>query len=292
MIYHLDGSGGGTKGEAIKTVWDTAVYKEGFKPDVISGNSVMALIQVAFALGIHNKDIREKLDILLASFTLDTIWRISPIGKNGGVTARAVFRGVTGKSGLGEMSIDSVLSELIPEDTFRLYQKNDKYADCINVSVDFKTGSRVIKSMKEVSYKEFLLYSKASASIPVFSEPVCIDGKILFDGGVRDHSIGAEVMKRYSPNETVSVFSRPANYNITDNEWEAKNVLEVLFRTIDIMNMEISKNDEFEQIKISKEKNIKLTQVFLPKIMKSPYDTNRDRLNDLKEAATNIKLKL
>jgi len=289
-IYHLDGSGGGTKGEAIKTVWDN-VTKEGFKPDIISGNSIMALIQVPYAIGLIRPAVMSKLNKMLETFTLDTIWRYSPINEKGKLTARAVFRGVTGKAGLGEMSIDSVLRELVPKDLFLKYQTHNVYADCINMSVDYKSGSRIFKSMKTVdSYEDFINYSVASASIPVFAEPVCVDGKTLFDGGVRDHSIAASVMKQHLPTETISIFSRPENYDISKNSWEAKNVLEVLLRTIDIMNMEISKNDELEQKKVASDLGVKLSQGFLPNVMNGPYDVNRERLNELKKRAKLVKL--
>lgn len=289
-IYHLDGSGGGTKGEAIKTVWDS-VTKEGFKPDIISGNSIMALIQVPYAIGLVRPSVMSKLNKMLETFTLDTIWRYSPINEKGKLTARAVFRAITSKSGLGEMSIDSVLRELVPKELFLQYQIRNVYADCINMSVDYKSGSRIFKSMKTVdSYEDFINYSVASASIPVFAEPICLDNKILFDGGVRDHSIGSKVMRLHNPTETISVFSRPKNYDITNNSWEAKNVLEVLLRTIDIMNMEISKNDEVEQKKVASDLGIKLSQGFLPSIMNGPYDVNRERLNELKDKAKLVKL--
>ncbi len=55
------------------------------------------------------------------------------------------------------------------------------------------------------------------------------------------------------------------------------------------MQLEISKNDEQLQIVSAKENNARLWQAFLPSIMRGPFDTNRQRLNELKNKARLIK---
>ena len=156
-------------------------------------------------------------------------------------------------------------------------------------SIDFKTGSRNVVNLKKIDDYEVMVKNvMASASIPIFVESVKLDNKILFDGGVRDHSIAYWVMKNV-PGIThcVSVFSRPKD-NKLDQDWEEKNVLSVAERTIEIQNVEISKTDEQQQVDYSQLKGIKLTQLFLPSTTKSMYDVDKGRLDKMRDLSIEI----
>lgn len=274
----LDGTGGSTKGIGIFYAWKTALEK-GFIPDMISGISISNLMMVPFALGKY-----AELEKLFDEFTIDYIFEKSPVNKKGGITPRAIFRAVTGKS-LGKMTpLYDILTELVTKADFMKYKSRHEYVPCYSMSVDFKTGKRVFVNMKNVSYEEYIKYSIASASIPVFTEPVCINGMLLYDGGVRDHGIAHWMIENFDISEVFSVWSRPANYDISDPSWKDKNIIEVILRNTDIMMMENSKNDEYKMYQVCGEKNVDLKTVFLPNILKDLYDTDRARLNQLGQA--------
>ena len=84
----------------------------------------------------------------------------------------------------------------------------------------------------------------ASASIPVYTPPFKYNGYYYYDGGVRDHNPGPWVLENHGKDITnlISVYSRPADYNMIDQNWSPKNVYKVLERTIEILQVEISKS--------------------------------------------------
>lgn len=287
-MNHLDGTVAGTKVEGIKVVWDTAVFKHGFEPQIISGISSSAMFSVPYALGIHNSKFRNKLNDFLNTFTLDTLFKKKPLNKKNNLSIRAVFRAITKKAAIGHLRIDEVLKSLISVKDFVLYQSQDKYANCIVMSVDFKTGNKVITSLKEVSYDEFILHCLASASVPIYSVPITINDMILYDGGVRGSSCAADVMRKYKPSCTLSVFSFPKQLVTENDGWLPINIFAVLKRLFDITLGEISENSRKEQEIVAKENKSTLYQTFLPKILKSEFDTNRERLNMLKTKAAAI----
>jgi len=120
----------------------------------------------------------------------------------------------------------------------------------------------------------------ASSSIPVFVESVKIGEDIFYDGGVRDNIGSSWAMENIEGiKQNVSIYSRPSNYDISDLNWKPRNVYSVLERAMDIMNMEISKNDEINEVKIAKEKKIKNSQIFMPKMLASSmYQLNPEEL--------------
>ncbi len=97
-MTHLDGSGGGTKGEGIKSVWDTAVFGLGFEPNIISEVSISALLSVPYAIGIHKPIVRQSVTNLFSNFTIDTIFKVSPLKLNGKIKTRAVWRAIRKKN--------------------------------------------------------------------------------------------------------------------------------------------------------------------------------------------------
>lgn len=280
-MKHLGISGGGTKIGGLFGVVET-LYAKGFIPDIISGISAGAILSVPVALGKFEQ-IRE----LVLHLTLDDFFSKKPVKEKGSLTPGALWNAASGKPYLGRQeNLEKKIRSVISESEFNEYKRNKKYPVCVIGTVDFITGGRKFINLKRTDYALFPKLVNASASLPVFTNGIQtnIDGinTYLYDGGVREHIATAWVLDesefKDKITESVSVFSRPQDYKVLPSGFEDKNIMKILERYVEITNVEISKNDEYKLDEICKAKNIRSTKLFLPRIMKSTYDTNRERL--------------
>lgn len=90
----------------------------------------------------------------------------------------------------------------------KTYDENPQVFYC--VCTDAETGKPVYKNCDTLNYKT-LEYMRASASMPVASTPVEIDGKKLLDGGISD-SIPVKFMKEEGYTRQVVVLTQPEGY--------------------------------------------------------------------------------
>lgn len=274
-VILFDGSGGSTKGIGVYNSWKT-LYDFGIKPNYISGVSVSCLLSVPFALGKF-----KELDLLLDTFDLKTIYSTPPTNSDGKISFSSIKNVLMGKSGLARMdNLEKVLRKLITEFDFENYKKGN-YPTCIGMCVNYSDSSRLFFNCKKITYEQYIHYTMASASIPVYSEPIYFEGKILLDGGVRNHSIAFDLLKDLKVTKCYSVFSRPKNIGF--EKFNVKGVMSILSKSIDIMQSEISKQTENWLIENAKDNDVALKIVYLPKVLISVFDTERNRLNELKK---------
>jgi len=267
-------SGGSTKGIGTLGICEE-LSKKGVKWDLIVGVSVGAILAVPIAMEYYSKPVT-----VFKTLDLDDMFKVNPVKKNGKFSLKGLFYLLKNKLAIGDMSnVKKLVSSIITEEVFNQYKEGD-YAECISVSVDLVTGKRHYVRAKESTYEEYLNGLLASASIPIFTLPVIYNNKVLFDGGVRDHVANHLFLENAT--ECWTIFTRPEYPRL--NKWKPKSIVDILQRTIDIMNIEISKNDEKEINRICKEKNITNHKLYLPTILNSLYDTDNDRLNELYEA--------
>ena len=73
-----------------------------------------------------------------------------------------------------------------------------------------KTGKALYKKVDRCDKKE-MEWMRASASMPIVSKPVCVDGYELLDGGVAD-SIPVQKMQELGFDKTVVVLTQPRDY--------------------------------------------------------------------------------
>ncbi|HEY9007122.1 MAG TPA: patatin-like phospholipase family protein [Ohtaekwangia sp.] len=287
MKKHLGISGGGTKIAGLFGAAEVLLKEKGYKPDVISGISAGAILAVPLALGKFDK-VKE----LVLNLTLDTFFSQKPVKENGSFTLGSIWRAITGKPYLGRQgNLEKMVQSVVSESEFLDYQNDPGKAVCIVGAVDFITGGRKYINLKDkaVSYAEFPRLVNASSSIPIFTNGIqtSIGGDLvyLFDGGVRDHIATAFVLGesefKDQFDESVSIFSRPEDFKVLSEEFDDKNVISILSRYVDITNVEISKNDEFQIDDICQRKGIRSTKLFLPRVMKSTYDTDHGRLKEI-----------
>lgn len=97
--------------------------------------------------------------------------------------------------------------ELDPLD-FEAYKANPMkfYAVC----TDIETGLPVYRLIEDAR-GEGLTWMRASSSLPVFAQPVCIDGHYYMDGGMTD-SIPLRFMQDLGVNKNVVILTQPVNY--------------------------------------------------------------------------------
>lgn len=284
----LNLSGAATKISGLAGASDYIFNVKGFRPTDITGISSGALLTVPIAM--------RKWDILrdfTQSFTLDDIFDRKPVNKNNKITLNAKIRAISGKPSFGTQgNLYKTLAKVVTPDDFKRYQSGD-YPNCWVGSVDVRTGSRLIANLKEskYSYDDFLKLVIASASIPLAVEPVCYNGMILYDGGIRNHILSTWAIEYFGDKikEIISVFSRPEDYSsILDINWRPKNLINVFERYNDINTIEISKRDEkLEQILldiINNKNKIYSRQIFIPSIIKELYDTDPKKLRKLYNA--------
>lgn len=78
------------------------------------------------------------------------------------------------------------------------------------VCTDADTGEAVYKTVNNLTPDEFQ-YLRASASMPLVSRPVCVDGRRLLDGGIAD-SLPIDFLCSLGCNKNVAVLTRPLGY--------------------------------------------------------------------------------
>jgi predicted patatin/cPLA2 family phospholipase len=288
-MKHLGISGGGTKIAGLFGVAEALLLEKKFKPDVISGISAGAILALPLALGKF-----DEIKKLVLNFKLDDFFSSSPVKENGGFTGAAIWRILTGKPYLGtQQHLESKLHAIVSEAEFLAYQTDNTKPACIIGCVDFITGGRTYCNLKQVSYADFPKLVNASSSLPIFTKGIRMKVKnkdmYLFDGGVRDHIATAYILNGQDSEfkgkitESISVFSRPEDFKVLPETFDDKNVMSILSRYVDITNVEISKNDEEQLDEICRANGIRSSKFYLPRVMKTVYDTDPNRLKKIYE---------
>ncbi len=283
-LYLLNLSGAATKIAGLAGASYYLINDYGYRPNIITGISSGAILTIPIAMRKW-----ETINYLVKNFKLGDIFDSPPVNENNKVRFNAYLRAATGKSSFGtQNNLPKTLSKVITKNDFYRYQSGD-YPDCYIGSVDFKTGSRYIVNLKnkDISYEGYLMLVNASASIPLAVEPVKLDGKILFDGGTRNHILGAWALKHFKNiKQSVSIYARPKDYfGLVDPNWSDKNMINVFERYTDITTIETSKNDEKNEIILSNKQGVDLTQIFIPSVIKELYDTDPNKLSMLYDVA-------
>lgn len=287
-MKHLGISGGGTKIGGLFGMAEVLLAEKSYRPDIISGISAGAILGLPLAMGKFD-EIRE----WVLEYSLRDFFSQPPVKQNGRLTLRAYWNFLTGKPYLGKQeNLPKTIAKVITPEVFGEYVSGN-YPVCIVGAVDFIAGGRKYINLKEVDYETCLQAVNASASIPIYTEAVRLNGWYLFDGGVRDHIGTAWILKRYQGvTESVSLYSRPEDFQVLPEEFSDRNLLKILARYVDITNTEVSKNDEWMEDAICRERNIRQHKVFLPRVMDSVYDTDPGRLQQVYQAGRNEALEV
>jgi len=288
-IKHLGISGGGTKIHGLAGAAREVLENQCYDPHYYTGISAGAILAIPLALRMF-----DEIETITCALEPKTFFSQVPVNKKGGISFWAgvrAFLGVIGiakHNSLGHMgNLYKVLRKVITPKKYLEYKNSPDTFIAYVGYVDSKSGARKYVNLKDpkLGYEGMIKAIVASASIPVFTKPVEISEDLGVDGGVRDHIGTPWLLKEYKVTRTVSIYSRPEDLTgYLNSNWKAKNIFDVLMRTIDIMMIEISKSDEDIEDEICKRKKIAQKKIFLPKIMNHVYDTDHKRLNDLYRA--------
>lgn len=267
MINILSNSGASTNLEAIAGA-SIGVLERGFKPDLIDGNSSGALIAPLLSMGRL-----EDLKYFALNYGPESAFSISPINSKGSPTLRGLFRVLKGKGSLGEMKcLYRTLMEAFTPQDWKLWRSSSNMPDIVVATVGYNSGKLFKTNLKAIDdYEKVIKYIIASASIPLMVEGVEIDGEIHYDGGWRTHTLAPhtqQTYKQYGIKRHISIYSRPKNYLIKRDD-ESPNFLNVLTRSFEIMNTEISKANELDEMAFRIDNNLSLNDmIFMPHLLK------------------------
>ncbi len=273
-------SGGSTKGVGILGAVE-GLYSNGYTPDIIVGTSVGALLSVPLALGVYDKTVIDRARAKFLNVSLKDFFTNPPIKDTGKWSINALINLFLSKIAVGNLDkLKETLSGIVNEDDFELYKllvSQGRLAKCFAVTVDYVSGETLVIPLHSLNYEDYLSVVQASCSIPVFNEYVSYRGKLLYDGGLRDH-VGTHLIidLGYPIEEAITIFTRPKKHIISSEK--PSNVIEVLEGTIAIMNNEISKLDEFMIDTYCSKRRILNKKIYLPSVLTSLYDTNKERL--------------
>lgn len=228
-------SGGGAKGAWGGGALQYMVEQLGYDWDNYYGTSTGSLLITLTALGEM-----QRLKESYTSVNNDNIFSVNPFNKKGKIKiGNAIWRFINHKTSLGESGgLKKRLREMFTEvDFLTTIKAKKKLHTCIT---NFHTGNIEFKSNYDESYLDYIDYTLASTSVPLAMDFVRKSAELYLDGGVMEHVPLQRAIDDGAEKIDVMIL-RPEFYN-KDN-WNPDNMFDVMMRTIDLMQKEISSSD-------------------------------------------------
>ena len=254
------------------------VLKNGFKPDIISGVSSGAILTFLICASKNQlKDIKSNS----IGFKSKQVFKHPPFSSKGKIKIRSIWNAITKNYLSKQDKLDDLLRSIISEQDWKDYLTNDNAPEGVIMAVDILSGSRIFTKLKELSYEDAITNVVASASIPVFVNPVEYKDYLLMDGGVRNHILTEWILDNYDVSETISIFARPEDFKKPTTKKDVKGTFKILERTIEVMQFEISKSDEqLAKLKCS-EKNVEYKSIYVENILNNVYEESKEKQIEL-----------
>ena len=270
-------SGGSTKISSF-AARGKKILESGYTPDIVAGLSSGALIIVPLLLGKHDM-LKERT----TNLKLSDIFDKNPVNEKGKITLQGYARGLT-KGSFGSMkNLELTIKEFVTKDEFYNIVAKKGFPLCYAGITNVTNNEFELKLLNNLSYEMFVRTLIASATIPLYCPPIKIGKSYYYDGGLIHHNPTIEVLRKYPTTikEVISVYSRPQDVKEYDPGFNGKSLGRNLSKTLDILQLSISKQDELSEKEFCEARNIKLKQYFSPKIMKGLYDVDPERLSKL-----------
>jgi len=252
-----------------------------YSPDVITGVSSGALVILPLILGKH----RELKDIT-TNLKLTDMFKSPPVNESGKITLRGYARGLT-KGAFGEMSLEKLIGKLVTRKEYESLMAKET-TPIIYIGITNMTLSKFeLVKLNELDYDRAVQTIITSATIPIYCNPVQMGKYFYADGGLKVHNPTSEVIRLYANEfnkvftEVISVYSRPKSYLPRDYPYNGKYLGRNLSKTLDILQLSISLENERTEKELAGLYGIKLKQFFSPNITKGVYDVNKERLLEL-----------
>jgi len=254
-IRSLVVSGGGCKG-----AWGGGgieyLHDQGIDWQTYYGTSTGSLLITLSSLG---KMI--KLKEAYTSISNDDIFSVDPFNKKGKIKlCNAICRLIKGETSLGETEkLRKIIEEMFTFEEFIEVKNQEKILHaCIT---NYTLGKTEFKDNWENLYHDYLDYTWASTSVPIVTNLLRKNGYEYLDGGVMDH-VPLQKAIDDGADEIDVVIHRPEKYE--HDNWKAENMWEVLMRTIDLMEREVSLSDVLIGKLKAQDKNVKLNIYYTP----------------------------
>lgn len=248
-------SGGSARGLAHLGVIKV-LKREGFKFDLVVGTSIGALCGATYCLGRSSEDI-EKL-ALKTSITELVDVTISRMGLTEGNKLENVIRSAVDSKTFEDLKIPLVVT-----------------------AVDVETGEEVC-----FTGGNLVKIIKASCALPGIYKPVEIGGRLLIDGGMKQH-LPTEVAKRMGADFIVGV-----DVGFCVRKGKVRNMLAVIMQAVQIMGEELSRHQSSKaDIIICPKLGDKIDQLSFSKaqfIMKKGEEAAEEALPLLRKHITRI----
>ena len=270
-------------GGAIKLIALISCLRElinkGIKPASVSGVSAGSIIAFCYVCG----KLEEAMDIARKSHDIRVIF-----SKRNDPTRRfnQIRNLLLGRNYLGVMdNLERNLRKIVSREDFEYYKENVPI-DCWILSVNEKNQEQVVVNLKHFSYDQALDHVIGSASIApmIVARKTLISGKLVLlnDGGHRDHSAGAYLLKnRYIRNhsECITLWSRPKPTVYTRvSEKDVGNFFKRLSNfTISTFVREVSLNDEHIEADECEESGMKYSPIYTDYFTDSTYEITPDQ---------------
>jgi len=249
-------SGGGAKGAWAGGLIQQMIEERGYDWDMYFGSSTGSLLITLIPL--HKM---EKLKEAYTSVNNKNIFSVNPFTKKGKINVlNAICRVVKGKTSLGESGeLEKLIKQMYSLEEFYEVRKLDKQTFPCATNYT-KNRIEYVRNL-DVTYDEYIKYTWASTSVPLAMNFVDMNTYKYLDGGVIMH-VPIQKAIDEGADEVDVIVLRPEN--VDNTPWHAENMFDVLMRTIDIMQDQISQtNVIIGQLK-AKEKNVKIRIRYTP----------------------------
>jgi predicted acylesterase/phospholipase RssA len=254
------------------------LLKSGYNPDIISGVSSGAILTFIICA---SKNRLETIKNNAIGFKSTQVFKHPPFNKNGKITIRSIWNAITKNYLSKQDRLDDFLRSVVSKQDWEDYINDENSITGVIMSVDLLSGSRIFHKLKEMTYEDAILAVVSSTSIPVFANSVEYKDYLLVDGGVRNHILTDWILDNYDIEQTINVFARPQDFKKITTKEKLSNTYKILERTVEIMQFEISKNDEqLAELKCIK-RGIKYNNIYIKNILKNVYDVDIKKQEEL-----------
>jgi predicted acylesterase/phospholipase RssA len=226
--------------------------------DIITGISAGSIISLLLAIGEY-----ELLKESVLPIDTPDFFKTEPMTDENKIKLSAIWRIIISKTSLAEFTLDDLIRKIYTSEHHQRLQRSGKMVKVGAANMNLKRIEYC--DITKVDYELAIKWVVASSSIPVATDLVKIGNYLYTDGGVFQHVGGLEAIES-GARELDVVFSRPEKQELThaDINWDPKNVVEVLFKTLSLMSDNNSWNDEDLIIKESLIRNVSLNIYYTP----------------------------
>lgn len=249
-------SGGGAKGAWAGGLIQQMIEERGYDWDMYFGTSTGSLLITLTPL--HKM---EKLKEAYTSVNNENIFSVNPFTKKGKINIpNAIWRLITKKTSLGESGgLDKLIRQMFSPTEFYDVRKMEKlvYPCATNYTTN---GVEYVRNL-DVTYDEYVKFTLASTSVPLAMNFVDLKSSQYLDGGVVMH-VPIQKAIDEGADEIDVIVLRPEK--IDNTPWKAENIFDVLMRTIDIMQDQISQTNVIVGQLQAKEKDVKIRIRYTP----------------------------